>query len=482
MEMIAGKGMDPVILLNTSVFILAAGLLFIRLFYNLILAVDRVFKNRFHPAGYAAFLQLKRTWYQSGFLAVFLVMTIASGIFDANMARTMNQNMEEQIAYVTGADAVVEENFRLQVSKMEGKETSWKYLEPDFGRYETLIKENVCEDATRVLIDEKTDITAKNGTVFDGNLMAIHTKGFGETARLKDGVNKEHWFYALNALAEEPDGVIISSNLADKLKLKVGDTLSYTRYLPAEIGEDAMGSRQAKVCAIIDCFPGYERYAYVKDEEGNLNEQEQYLLVANYATVISAFGQTPYQVWMKLSDGVKETMFTKSFAAAGVQPQHITLLQEQLAGNRNSAMVQVTNGMFTLSFILSLVICSVGFLLYWIMTLKKRELLLGVYRAMGMRMGEVRKMILTEQLFASAGPVLAGGGIGAVTTLLFVRLLMVVYLPQKHNLAIEIYIYPTDLLKLLAVLLAVMLFCYLIIRKILRSMKIAKALRLGEDS
>lgn len=482
MEMIAGKGMDPVILLNTSVFILAAGLLFIRLFYNLILAVDRVFKNRFHPAGYAAFLQLKRTWYQSGFLAVFLVMTIASGIFDANMARTMNQNMEEQIAYVTGADAVVEENFRLQVSKMEGKETSWKYLEPDFGRYETLIKENVCEDATRVLIDEKTDITAKNGTVFDGNLMAIHTKGFGETARLKDGVNKEHWFYALNALAEEPDGVIISSNLADKLKLKVGDTLSYTRYLPAEIGEDAMGSRQAKVCAIIDCFPGYERYAYVKDEEGNLNEQEQYLLVANYATVISAFGQTPYQVWMKLSDGVKETMFTKSLAAAGVQPQHITLLQEQLAGNRNSAMVQVTNGMFTLSFILSLVICSVGFLLYWIMTLKKRELLLGVYRAMGMRMGEVRKMILTEQLFASAGPVLAGGGIGAVTTLLFVRLLMVVYLPQKHNIAIEIYIYPTDLLKLLAVLLAVMLFCYLIIWKILRSMKIAKALRLGEDS
>lgn len=101
---------------------------------------------------------------------------------------------------------------------------------------------------------------------------------------------------------------------------------------------------------------------------------------------------------------------------------------------------------------------------------------------MGMRMGEIRKLLLTEQLFTSAGPLLAGGGIGAVTTLLFVRLLMVVYLPQKHNLAIEIYIYPTDLLKLLAVLLAVMLFCYLIIRKILRSMKIAKALRLGEDS
>ena len=69
-----------------------------------------------------------------------------------------------------------------------------------------------------------------------------------------------------------------------------------------------MGSSKAKVCAILDCFPGYERYTYVKDEEGNLTEQEQYLLVANYATVISAFGQTPYQVWMKLSEGVKEAV------------------------------------------------------------------------------------------------------------------------------------------------------------------------------
>ena len=199
------------------------------------------------------------------------------------------------------------------------------------------------------------------------------------------------------------------------------------------------------------CFPGYERYTYVKDEEGNLTEQEQYLLVANYATVISAFGQTPYQVWMKLSEGVKEAALTDSLAAADIQPKQLTLLQEQLADNRNSAMVQVTNGMFTLSFILSLVVCSVGFLLYWIMTLKKRELLLGVYRAMGMRkesiraagvsrMGEIRKLLLTEQLFTSAGPLLAGGGIGALATFFFVRLLMVVYLPQKHNLAIEIYI------------------------------------------
>lgn len=64
-----------------------------------------------------------------GFLAVFLIMTVASGIFEANMARTMNQNMEERIAYGIGADAVVEENFRLQISKLEGQDTNWNYIE-----------------------------------------------------------------------------------------------------------------------------------------------------------------------------------------------------------------------------------------------------------------------------------------------------------------------------------------------------------------
>ncbi len=68
--------------------------------------------------------------------------------------------------------------------------------------------------------------------------------------------------------------------------------------------------------------------------------------------------------------------------------------------------------MFTLSFILSLIVCSVGFLLYWVMTLKQRELQFGIYRAMGMRMREVKAMLLNEQIFLSFLPLLAGAGIG----------------------------------------------------------------------
>ena len=61
--------------------------------------------------------------------------------------------------------------------------------------------------------------------------------------------------------------------------------------------------RNAKVCAIVKGFPGYERYTYETDVEGNVTEQEKYPIVANYATVVEKFGMTPYSVWMNLSKG-----------------------------------------------------------------------------------------------------------------------------------------------------------------------------------
>ena len=162
--------------------------------------------------------------------------------------------------------------------------------------------------------------------------------------------------------------------------------------------------------------------------------------------------------------------------------KNLTSAQQLIDENKNSATVQITNGMFTLSFILSLIVCSVGFLLYWVMTLKQRELQFGIYRAMGMRMREVKAMLLNEQIFLSFLPLLAGAGIGITATAMFVRLISIIYLPQKHNIGVNVYIYPSDMLELTGVLFVAVAVCYVVISRLLKSMKIAQALRLGEDS
>lgn len=507
-SVLENRSIDPVMILDNSLFIFAAALLCVRLTGLIILLVDRLFKKHFSPAMYASFLQLKRTRYNQGFLAVFLIMTVAGGIFDANMARTMNSNMEKRIVYNVGCDAIYNEDFRLRIQKNKDGSVSWMYDEPDFGKYESLKNEGICDGGTRVLEDERVDISAGSGSISDAYLMAINTKEFGETAKLQsdqnDDINDAHWFNYLNELAKEPDGVIISSNLAKALGLKVGDSLNYSRYVPEAVDDDQIyASENAKVCAIVKGFPGYERYTYETDAEGNVTEQEKYLIVANYATVVEKFGMTPYSVWMNLSKGktvddivgylggensensdstADNLTDTKSEKVQSEIYRNITSAQQLIDENKNSATVQITNGMFTLSFILSLIVCSVGFLLYWVMTLKQRELQFGIYRAMGMRMREVKAMLLNEQIFLSFLPLLAGAGIGITATAMFVRLISIIYLPQKHNIGVNVYIYPSDMLELTGVLFVAVAVCYVVISRLLKSMKIAQALRLGEDS
>ena len=507
-SVLENRSIDPVMILDNSLFIFAAALLCVRLTGLIILLVDRLFKKHFSPAMYASFLQLKRTRYNQGFLAVFLIMTVAGGIFDANMARTMNSNMEQRIVYNVGCDAIYNEDFRLRIQYNKNGSVNWMYDEPDFGKYESLKNEGICDGVTRVLEDERVDISAGSGSVSDAYLMAINTKEFGETAKLQSGqnddINDAHWFNYLNELAKEPDGVIISSNLAKDLGLKVGDSLNYSRYVPEAVDDDQIyASENAKVCAIVKGFPGYERYTYETDADKNVTEQEKYLIVANYARVVEKFGMTPYSVWMNLSKGktvddivgylggensensdstADNLTDTQSEKVQSEIYRNITSAQQLIDENKNSATVQITNGMFTLSFILSLIVCSVGFLLYWVMTLKQRELQFGIYRAMGMRMREVKAMLLNEQIFLSFLPLLAGAGIGIAATAMFVRLISIIYLPQKHNIGVNVYIYQSDMLELAGVLFVAVAVCYVVISRLLKSMKIAQALRLGEDS
>ena len=51
---------------------------------------------------------------------------------------------------------------------------------------------------------------------------------------------------------------------AEALEVSVGDSINYMRYSPYfSQGDDPINTAKATVCAIVDSFPGYERYRYV---------------------------------------------------------------------------------------------------------------------------------------------------------------------------------------------------------------------------
>lgn len=482
LDILSGKAVDPVVFLDSSLFIFAAGLLLVRLIQYFVRFVYYLGRNKWSPAMYASFLQITRTANKQSFISVFLVMTIAMGIFDSNMARTVNQNNEERIRYDVGTDLVVQEQWNVKIFRPDQSTIEWYYEEPDFERYERL-DESMHSSVTRVLVDNNVNVAVSgSGTMKNCQMMAIHTKEFGETAMLKDGVNDEHWYHALNALAQDADGVIISRNLADKCNLKIGDKITFERFAPiVALKDSVIASMSGTVCAIVDGWPAYRAYSYEKNNKGELIEMPNYLVVANYAYVVNASDLTPYQTWIRYKKNQDTSDVLAALKDAGVHVKSYASLADDVEKMRGSSMIQITNGMFTLSFFITFILCIIGFLIYWINSIKQRELLFGIYRAMGMGMKELNQMLVNEHIFSSLLAALAGCMVGTISTKLFVKILAIVYLPEKHSIPIDIYIYLGDMLKVIVMITLMFVICLFVLRKLLSNMKITQALKLGED-
>ena len=477
-EIIEGKGIDPVLFLDSSMFILGCGLLLLRLLGYLIRLVNLIGRKKWKPATYVTFLQIIRNRKRQGFISVFLVMTVAMGIFNANLARTVNENMERRTEYNIGTDLRVSERWKLNVVKT-GDGMLWSYREPDITKFDCLNSLGVVQK-TRVIIDNNTDITIDKKNEKGHTLMAIQTKEFGEVASLDPNLNDMHWYNYLNELALNPNGVLISSNLARKYDLKVGDKLMYSRYSPLDNAKTYVDVRP-EIVGIIDSFPGFTSIDYIRNEQDELVEKEKYLIVANYATVVNNCFLTPYQVWMRSEGDIDIREATQLLEDNGIMLTSIIGKSDAIQVERNSAMIQITNGMFSVGFIISLLICAVGFLIYWVLTIKEREMLYGIYRAMGMSMKEITGMLIIEQIFSSILAVIAGGAVGVLTTALFAKLISIVYLPRKHNLPIDIFFKADDIVKIAVIICITFGMCFIIMSRTVRKMDITRALKMGED-
>lgn len=480
-QVMTGEKLDPMVFLNVSLFLFACGQLGHRLLKYLVHFIYSMGKKKWKPHIYAAFLQIIRSGARQRFLSVFLIFTIAMGIFNANAAGTINENNEQRIRYRVGADVVLSEHWAPQ-SYMRDFQVIHYYEEPDYQRYAGL-QENSVSRMTRVVRDDEVRLSAGGNSLSDCSMLAVHTKEFGETARLQEGLNETHWYHFLNALAKNGSGILISRNTAEKFGLKEGDQMRYTRLNKLASGEEKQEiTCTGTVCGIFDAWPGYEQYAYGYNEDGEWEERQQYMIVVNYAYALNVFGPTPYQIWMDLKPEGTVSNIEDFLSVEEITADSLVSTQKELEETRNSAIVQITNGLFSLSFLVSILLCMVGFLIYWITSMKQRELLFGIYRAMGMSMGEVNRMLFAEQILSSLPAGIFGGAAGILASLLHTRLLALVYLPGNHNIPLNIYMDGADMGRLMLLVLGMIGICLVILRRQMKGSDMLQAIKLGEDS
>lgn len=480
-----GEMADPLVFVDTCLFLVAAGMVFLRIARIVINLIYKAGRKHWGTCAYTAFLQTSRNFSRQALISIFLVLTIAMGIFYSNTARTINENKIERIEYNVGCDMKASETWRIVTFKSED-EQKYRYEEKEYGRFVGLVDEGLCESITKVITNNTTIAAKGRKNVPDCLVYGINTKEFGQTATLRDGLNgNTHWFNYLNALADAPDGVIISRNLAEALHAKEGDAITLNRMGEYELYEEqSRGILGVIVCGIVDDFPGYERYYYVEEAgEGGLvrTEKERYLVVMNFSSSVYAYEISPYDVWMKFAPGTDADDIDEYFDRAGIDATNKVCKDREITKMKESLDIQIINGMFTLGFVVALLVCAAGFLIYWITSIRQRELQFGVYRAMGMSVGEINRMLFYEHLLSTLFSIVSGLAEGVIATLLFEKLFSIVYLPQKHNLDIYMNYDASDYFRLGAVILAMVIACIFVLKQQTGKLNISDALKLGEE-
>lgn len=290
-QVLTGETLDPLLYLSSSLFLLGCGLLVLRLQPLLLRLIFRIGKNHMSPGPYVAFVEGIRGAQKKEFIMLFMILTVALGIHNTTVARTIVANAEKNAGYATGADLVLKEAWQNNSAMVPAGE-SVSYVEPDYGKYDTVpgMAGHSRVLNMRISIDRKSP---------DMQLMGIVTDEFAQVAQMPEELLPYEFYDYLNVLASSANAVLVSENYMTRLGYRLGDTIS--------IPDRKDGTIRLKIKGFFNYWPSYSPLSYSLSGDGSLSVEDNYLMVANLAMLEQEQGKVPYEIWFRAqesTDGV----------------------------------------------------------------------------------------------------------------------------------------------------------------------------------
>lgn len=519
---------NPMMFVASTAFIVGCGLFIIRIHPLVIRIISKLFGRVLSPAAYVSFNNIGRT--ASGkerFLMIFLILTVSLGLYFANTARALNRNAEERVSYEIGADVIMQEEWENTSGEIraanaaeaadaalaakengtagsaassasaesetdtEDDEDVVQYTEPPIERFEQLagvenvarvfMKENITVQSKLMKVpavtkksdehrfgdfEEQTETRTSDSTD-NVNLMAVSPGEFSKVCWFTDRLLPVQINNYLEALSECPQGVILSSAFKETYGLKLGDTVN--------VSWGANEEFESVILAFVEYWPSMNPYDVAKDG----TYMNFAVMNLDYIKIMTNI--EPYQVWISMKDGALTEDLYESIENSDIEPTLLRVSSQEIITEKNDPMLQGMNGALTLGFIIIMIMCIIGFLMYWILSIKSRTLQFGILRAMGMKYREIIAMILYEQLLVSGAAIFAAVFIGGFASDLFVPLFQYLYSSAEQVPGFVVIAQRSDYLKVYAIILAMLLISFGVLGKLIRKINISKALKLGED-
>lgn len=467
---------DPLLFLISTFFIIGAGLMFLRLYPYIIRAIFWLGKKKWSPVFYASFIEVGRSGGQNQFLMLFIVVALSIGIFNANAARTLNTNYEERIRYENGADIIVEaywpntapplgiDPYAYEPSAVIGKPDPVQYQEPPFGPFENL--EGV-DSVTKVFMQNDVKVSMSGSRANRVSLMGMIPDEFGRTTWFRKGLLPHHINEYLNIMAMDPRAVLLSASFQEKYELKTGDSIFITW------GDQ--GYFEAVVYAFIDYWPTYN--PNIK----NRNNEAPDFIAANYSYIRAKMALEPYEVWLSKAPEATSEEIYNDMEDKEIRIESLNNTDQTIIKMKNDPMVQGTNGVLSLGFIVSMVICMAGFLIYWILSIQRRVLNFGIFRAIGLSKRKVIGILAVEQVLISGISIVIGIVTGLLTSKLFVPMLQIASDAADQVPPFHVVTDSTDFQRISVMVFIMLAVCISVLGFLISKIKIAQVIKLGED-
>jgi len=479
-EFAAGDFVDPTLFMLSTLFMVGAGLFCLRLFPYLIKLVFWL-GRRFMPISlYTAIIRVARSVGEEQFIMIFLVFTMSIGIFSAQAARTINLNAEHEILYLGGADLIFAETWSHNATMIaQGFADELIFTEPSFERFTQFDEVNALTRVMNRPASMQGSGRAAPRTIQQTTLLAIETRSFGETVWFRDDFLPTHINYFLNVLSQVPHGVLVSENLREQ-GFVIGDSMWvwHTWTFPDPQGGviEVTDEIYVTIVGFVERWPGFRPTSRQELADGNIIHVSNNLVVGNLGHFRAEWGAWPYEVWFSTDSNLFFYDFIREESLRYELLHDVTNIAAQ---GRFDPLLQGTNGVLTVNFIVTLLVCFSGFLIYWILSIRERVLQFGIFRAMGMRMRSIIALLINEQIFITITALIIGAGIGELSARLYVPLIQLAY--SNQIIPLIVVMEARDYVNLYAVMAAMILLCLAILIGFISRIRIDQALKLGED-
>ncbi|NQX59552.1 ABC transporter permease [Paenibacillus qinlingensis] len=478
---------DPLLFVVPAFFIFAMGLFLLRIYPWVIKLIYAVGRKWWPPYLYSTLLQVGRSTTQYQFIMLFIIMTLATGIFSASAARTMNKNVEEKIQYKNGSDIVLQTTWDSDApppqsgppgmetgAKPQGSEGGGKkrvqYVEPPFMPFTQLTG---VASAARVFKKEDAYVSIGKDTK-KTTLMGIDTDDFGRTAWFRDHLLDHHFYDYLNVLATDSKAVLISRSIAEETGAKVGDVI--------RIGWNDVEGATSVIYGIIDYWPSWNPNPILTASSSSASKTNAPKLVIGHLSYIqNNLAVEPYDVWLKLKPGMTSQALYEALEQKRLSVTKLIDTNMMVIRSKNDPFQLAVNGVMTLGFLIAIGISFIGFLLYWLLSLYGQILQFGVFRAMGISYRQLIGMLVTEQLLTSGAGVLIGMITGNTASRLFVPLFQITFDSSSQVPPFQVSFDPKDQFHLYIIVTIMIGLGLLLLGTMLSRIKIHQAVKLGED-